>query len=135
PPRLSARWRDASRQSRVAPMSGPVERRWAQIAGVALIVVTSFLVLRPFFVPIAWAAILAYASWPLHTRIDQAMGGRLGLSALAMTMLMVIVVIVPAGLVSAALVVEIQNAYDSLRSWLPRDTATFTDTITDNLSA
>ncbi len=112
-------------------MNGPLERRWAQIAGVALIVVTSFLVMRPFFVPMAWAAILAYASWPLHTRIDRALGGRLSLSALAMTVLMVIVVIVPAGLVSAALVVEIQNAYDGLRGWLPGAPATFTATIRD----
>ena len=43
-------------------MARPLDQRWAQIAGIALIVVTSFVVLRPFIAPIAWAAILAYAS-------------------------------------------------------------------------
>src|SRR5437016_12580814 len=96
-------------------MAGPLERRWAQIAGIALIVVTSFVVLRPFLVPIAWAAILAYASWPLHARIDRVLRGRAGLSAFAMTALMILVVVVPAVLVTGALVVELQRAYECLR--------------------
>jgi predicted PurR-regulated permease PerM len=99
-------------------MSVILERRWAQIAGVALIVLTSFVVLRPFIVPIAWAAILAYASWPLHVRVDRVMGGRVGLSAAVMTGLMVLVVVVPAVLITTALVFELQNAYEGLRAWL-----------------
>jgi predicted PurR-regulated permease PerM len=99
-------------------MSVILKQRWAQIAGVALIVLTSFLVLRPFIVPIAWAAILAYASWPLQVRIDRIMRGRVGLSAAVMTGLMVLVVVVPAVLVTTALVFELQNAYEGLRAWL-----------------
>ena len=99
-------------------MTRTVEQRWAQIAGIGLIVLTSFLVLRPFIVPIAWAAILAYASWPLHARIDRAVRGRTGFSALVMTILMVLVVMVPAVLVSVALVVELQSAFDGFRAWL-----------------
>ena len=112
-------------------MTGPPEQRWAQIVGIALIVVTSFLVLRPFVTPIAWAAILAYASWPLHTRMDRALGGRTGLSALAMTLLMVLVVMAPAVLVSAALVVEIQTAFEALRAWLPSGPASLARTLRD----
>src|SRR5437660_11325497 len=100
-------------------MAGPLERRWAQIAGIALIVVTSFVVLRPFITPIAWAAILAYASWPLHARIERLLRGRTGCSAFLMTILMVLVVMVPSVLVSAALVVELQNAFEGFWHWLP----------------
>jgi len=99
-------------------MNGILEQRWAQIAGVALIVLTSFVVLRPFFAPIAWAAILAYASWPLHVRVDRVVRGRVGLSAFAMTMLMILVVVVPAVLVTTALVIELQSAYEGMRGWL-----------------
>ena len=99
-------------------MSVILERRWAQLAGVALIVLTSLVVLRPFIVPIAWAAVLAYASWPLHVRVDRVMGGRVGLSAAVMTGLMVLVVVVPAVLITTALVFELQNAYEGLRAWL-----------------
>lgn len=90
-----------------------------QVAGVALIVVTSFAVLRPFIAPIAWAGILAYASWPLHERLDRLVRGRTGLSAALMTVLMVLLVMVPAALVSAALVVELQSAFEQFRIWLP----------------
>jgi predicted PurR-regulated permease PerM len=100
-------------------MAGPLDQRWAQIAGIALIVVTSFVVLRPFIAPIAWAAILAYASWPLYARIDRLLQGRTGFSALLMTILMVLVVMVPAVLISAALVVELQNAVEEFKTWLP----------------
>ncbi|PYN34393.1 MAG: AI-2E family transporter [Candidatus Rokuibacteriota bacterium] len=107
-------------------MNGILEQRWAQIAGVALIVLTSFVVLRPFLVPIAWAAILAYASWPLHARIDRVLRGRAGLSAFAMTALMILVVVVPAVLVTGALVVELQRAYEGLRGWLAGGPEAFT---------
>ena len=112
-------------------MTGPLEQRWAQIAGIALIVLTSFMVLRPFFTPIAWAAILAYASWPLHARIEQLLRGRTGVSALLMTILMVLVVMVPAVLVSAALVVELQSAFEELRAWLPGGPTSLAATLRD----
>ncbi len=112
-------------------MTGPFEQRWAQIAGIALIVATSFIVLRPFLVPIAWAAILAYASWPLHARIEQVFHGRTGVSAMAMTILMVLLVMVPAVLISAALVVELQSALDELRAWLPGGPASLAATLRD----
>ncbi|PYN42176.1 MAG: AI-2E family transporter, partial [Candidatus Rokuibacteriota bacterium] len=56
-----------------------------KIAGAALIVLAALVVLRPFLVPAAWAAILAFASWPLYARIERGVGGRTGLSALLMT--------------------------------------------------
>jgi len=73
----------------------------------------------PVHYPIAWAAILAYASWPLHARIERLLRGRTGCSAFLMTILMVLVVMVPAVLVSAALVVELQSAFEAFRAWLP----------------
>ena len=112
-------------------MTAPLERRWAQIAGIALIALTSFAVLRPFITPIAWAAILAYASWPLHARIERLLRGRTGCSAFLMTILMVLVVMVPSVLVSAALVVELQNAFEGFRAWLPSGPASLAATLRD----
>lgn len=99
-------------------MTGTPGQRWVQIAGVTLIVLASLLVLRPFLVPIAWAAILAYASWPLHARIERGVRSRRGLSALVMTVLVVLVVVIPALLVSLALVAELQNAFAGFKAWL-----------------
>lgn len=50
-------------------MRGSISRRiiqWLALAGLALL---AFLVVTPFLVPIAWASILAYASWPVAMRI------------------------------------------------------------------
>lgn len=99
-------------------MTGTPGQRGAQIAGSALIVLTSLVVLRPFLVPIAWAAILAYATWPLYVRIEAGVRGRTGFSALVMTVLVVLVVVVPTVLVSLALVAELQSAFAGLRVWI-----------------
>lgn len=107
------------------------ERRWAQIAGIGLIVLTSFVVLRPFVVPVAWAAILAYASWPLYARIEQGVRGRTGFSAFLMTTLVVLVVVVPAVLVSLALVAEVQNAFTGFKAWLVGGPAALVTTLRD----
>jgi predicted PurR-regulated permease PerM len=73
------------------------------------------LVLRPFLAPIAWAAILAYASWPVFGAIEGLVGGRRTLAAAIMTVLMVLLVMVPAALISVALAAEVQSAYGWLR--------------------
>src|SRR5437899_11139596 len=108
-----------------------MERQWAQSAGIGLMAWSSFAVLRPFITPIAWAAILAYASWPLHARIERLLRGRTGCSAFLMTILMVLVVMVPAVLVAAALVVELQSAFEAFRAWLPSGPASLAATLRD----
>lgn len=53
------------------------------------------LVLAPFVVSMLWAGILAFASWPLYVRLLRLAGGRAGLTALVMTLLMAAVVVLP----------------------------------------
>src|SRR2546430_5209177 len=59
--------------------SAPIQR-WVQLAGYALIVGAALMVLSPFLVPLAWAAILAFATWRPYERVRRGLGGR---SALA----------------------------------------------------
>jgi predicted PurR-regulated permease PerM len=73
------------------------------------LVFTAFLVLRPFLIPAAWAAILAYVTWPLFVRLDRALGGHTSLAALIMTMAIVLGVLIPASLLSLALASEVQR--------------------------
>src|SRR3972149_6496132 len=65
-------------------METPGRQRGAELAGTALIVGAALLVLRPFLVPIAWAAVLAFASWPVFTRIERRLGGGAGRGAPAL---------------------------------------------------
>lgn len=41
------------------------------------LLLVGFVVMRPFLVAIAWAAIMAYLSWPLHLRVLARLGGSL----------------------------------------------------------
>lgn len=52
------------------------------------LLVIGFIVLRPFLVVIAWGAILAYASWPLHMHLRAALKGRRAWAATLMTLLL-----------------------------------------------
>src|SRR3989338_5009736 len=99
-------------------METPGRRRGAELAGPALIVGAALLVLRPFLVPIAWAAVLAFASWPVFTRIERRLGGRSGWAAALTTALVVLVVMVPAVLVSLALAAQPPRALLAFHAWV-----------------
>src|SRR2546425_1054319 len=66
--------------------SAPIQR-WVQLAGYALIVGAALMVLSPFLVPLAWAAILAFATWRPYERVRRGLGGRAPLAAPPMTTL------------------------------------------------
>lgn len=55
-----------------------------------------YAVLSPFLSSVAWAAILAYISWPGYTWLCRRLGSRSGLAALIMTMLVTLILIAPA---------------------------------------
>ncbi len=55
----------------------------------------SFQVLKFFIVPVVWAAILAYITWPIYQAILRGFGYRHNLSALLMTTILSVVIGVP----------------------------------------
>ena len=54
-----------------------------------------FEILKYFIVPVLWASIIAYITWPLHQKIYHWVGERKNLSAILMTSLLVLVVGIP----------------------------------------
>ncbi|MDP1535972.1 MAG: AI-2E family transporter [Burkholderiales bacterium] len=52
------------------------------------LLLVGFIVMRPFLVALAWAAILTYVSWPLLLRVQAWLGGRRTWAALGMTALL-----------------------------------------------
>lgn len=75
--------------------ASPISRRLAPWIGLAALGLLAFLVLRPFFAPLAWAAVLAYASWPWSERIRARCGGRNTLAASLSTLLAAMTLFVP----------------------------------------
>lgn len=101
-------------------VDSPVTREqwWTRLLAATFIVAIAFVVLRPFLTAIAWAAILAYATWPAYHWLRRAMGRWQRLSAGVMTMLVILVVVIPTVLLSLVLVSEVQRAAADLRATL-----------------
>ncbi|MCJ8145507.1 AI-2E family transporter [Acinetobacter sp. A3.8] len=59
------------------------------------LILLSFEILKYFIVPVLWASIIAYITWPLHQKIYHWVGERKNLSAILMTSLLVLVVGIP----------------------------------------
>ncbi len=76
-------------------MNAALSRRIVPMLALAGLVVLSFVVVAPFLVPLAWAGILSYASWPIATRIRQKCNGRDALAAAIATTLAALTLFVP----------------------------------------
>lgn len=59
------------------------------------LILLAYRVLAFFLIPVAWAGILAYVTWPLYLRLRARLRERSGLSALLMTTALAMVLILP----------------------------------------
>jgi predicted PurR-regulated permease PerM len=77
----------------------------------AALLLLGFAVLRPFIVPVIWAGILCYVSWPLYLRTIGMLGGSRTAAALLMTLALTAAVIVPMALLLMMLRSELAQLY------------------------
>lgn len=89
------------------------------LAGVAIL---AFQVLQPFIVPVVWAVILAYVTWPMHEWLVRIFGGRRTPAALLMTLLLTAVIVLPVLWLIALMQTEALGAYRSFTAMLARTT-------------
>lgn len=75
-------------------------------------------VLNPFIIPVAWAGILVYVTWPLYLRLRNSLGGRHTPSALLMTLLLALTLILPILWVVFLLQSEISGIYQQIAQQL-----------------
>jgi predicted PurR-regulated permease PerM len=76
------------------------------------------LVFQPFLFPVLWAALLVHATFPLHDRLTQLCGGRDTLSAAALTIGILALVVVPLVVTGVLLVRETKDAEQAIRGWI-----------------
>jgi predicted PurR-regulated permease PerM len=72
------------------------------LAALALVVFLVYLVLAPFFAPIAWALFIAFLLYPLQSALVQRLSDRAGLSAALLTVLTAVVLLGPLAALGAA---------------------------------
>jgi predicted PurR-regulated permease PerM len=98
--------------------SAPWLRRLLTAAALALLVLLGFRVMEPFIVPLVWAGILAYVTWPGYTRALRLCRGRSVAAALLMTALVTLAVIVPLAWLAVVLRVEMVRAFHEVQGLL-----------------
>jgi predicted PurR-regulated permease PerM len=83
-------------------------------AGLALLVYLLGAILRPFLVPLAWAGVIAIATFPVNERLLKMLGGREGVTAGVMVLGVALVVLVPAAVLAFVLAEEATRVYYAL---------------------
>ncbi len=78
----------------------------------------SYTVLHLFLVPVAWALILAYTTWPIYTWVQRRLHGRGPARALVMTLLLTAAIVVPMLLTVALLRGDVTKAYAAVLAYL-----------------
>jgi predicted PurR-regulated permease PerM len=104
--------------------------RWSLLAillGVLLWVCVT--VTGPFFIPLTWALILAYVSWPAYQRLLRLCRNRSTWAALAMTSLVALALVAPLLGIALLLQAEISDAYQGLLAFQARPTHPLPDTL------
>jgi predicted PurR-regulated permease PerM len=76
------------------------------------------LILAPFITSIVWAAILAYASWPLYRRLRRMLHGYRTIAALLMTLILGCAVVLPVLWILVLVQGELITAYQALTRYL-----------------
>jgi len=98
---------------------GPARlRRTLLVLSLGALAVACLLILSPALASIVWAAILAYASWPLYRRLRAPLRTFNTTSAFVMTLLMTCAVLVPMIWLLVLLQDELVSAYGALAAFL-----------------
>lgn len=88
---------------------------WLLLGGLILL---SYLTLRWFIVPVVWALILAYVTWPMYARVRRSLRGAATTSALLMTLLLTAAFVLPLLWLIGLLQSEFIVAYQTVSTYL-----------------
>ncbi|HEX4869727.1 MAG TPA: AI-2E family transporter [Moraxellaceae bacterium] len=92
----------------------PFNRRLFLALALGGLLLLAFVVLRPFLVPVTWAGILVYVTWPLFLRLRARLPGSPNLAALLMTLALSLVLILPVVWVLLLMRSEVTEVYQKL---------------------
>lgn len=78
---------------------------------ISVLLYLGYHVLAVFFIPMAWAGVLAYVTWPFYQRVLQRCNNKYGFAALLMTVSLALLIIIPLLLAVMMLQIEAANVY------------------------
>ena len=80
-----------------------------RIGLIFVLLMLTYDIVRPFLIPLSWGGIIAIAAFPLTRRIEGWLGGRRGLAATLLTLILILVLVVPAYQLTEALLTTVQE--------------------------
>jgi len=99
-------------------VSAPWLRRLLIVILLGGLVLLGFRVMEPFIVPVVWAAILTFVTWPAYLRLLSALHGRSIIVSLLMTIAVSLAVIAPLAWLAAVLRIELVHAWHDTQALL-----------------
>jgi len=87
-----------------------------QIGLIALIAISSYLIFKPFIVPVAWGIIIAISLFPMAKKMNIYLGNRKSLTATILTLLILTLVIVPSIVFTGSIIDSIKNLSHSIEN-------------------
>ena len=99
----------------------PLRSKLEQTLGWAVLlalVVGCLIVLLPFVSALLWAVVLSFTSWPIYRRLLSLLGNRRTLAALAMTLGMVLILLLPFLIVGMTLADNVKELTAATRHWI-----------------
>jgi predicted PurR-regulated permease PerM len=98
-------------------MESASTERYARVAGVTLLALGCYFILRPFIGAMLFAAVLCFSTWPLFAWVRSRVGNRDWLAALLLVLLMLVAIAVPVALAAQSLVVHTPVLFEQLRDF------------------
>ncbi|MFA5180974.1 MAG: AI-2E family transporter YdiK [Syntrophales bacterium] len=86
---------------------------------IAILIIAVFLILKPFLPSLIWATTIVVTTWPFMLRVQERLWGKRGLAALAMTVALLLVLVIPFWIALATIVDNshrIDNLTESFRT-------------------
>lgn len=103
------------------PTQNSLITRLPLLFGLVTLTYLTYLILSPFIVSVAWAAILVFVTWPVYKRLLKRTGERHNLAATLMTALLSLVLIGPMAWLLVMLQSEVRVIYAHLSEFLALD--------------
>ncbi|NOR75266.1 MAG: AI-2E family transporter [Draconibacterium sp.] len=82
---------------------------YVKTAMVFLVIYASFMIFKPFLLPVVWGIIIAIALFPMHKRLTKILRNKGGLSATIITLVILVLIIVPSFSFTSSLVDSVQK--------------------------
>ena len=85
-----------------------------RISFIALIFVMSFWILKPFIAPVLWGIVFAVGIYPLHVKFSKLLGGKEKLSAILISVIGVLIIVVPIVVFANSTVESVTHVVESV---------------------